>query len=76
MLLLAIAFAIVNVPEPNVTLPPVEPPPASDAMLLLKLLRFNVVLAALASVTALLLEKEFAAPAWKVLPALTLVAPE
>jgi len=67
-------LAMVSVPEPKVTLPPVLPPPASDAMLLLKLLRLSMAPATLAMLTALLAEKASAAPACKV-PALTLVAP-
>jgi len=62
-------------PEPNETLPPVAPPPAKDAMLLLKVTKLKLAEATLAKTTALAFEKAFAAPAMK-LPALILVVPE
>jgi len=65
---------MVKLPEPSVTLPPVEPPPASDAMLLLKLFKSRIAPATLERLTALLAEKAFAAPACKV-PALICVVP-
>jgi len=58
-----------------VTLPPVEPPPAREAIVLLKLLRSKLAPATFAKLTALLAEKAFAAPACK-LPALICVVPE
>ena len=47
----------VKVPEPSVTLPPFPPPPANEPICVLKLLRFNVTPAVLASVTAELFPK-------------------
>jgi len=73
--LLGSLFAIVRLPEPSVTLPPVVPPPASDAMLLSKLLRSSVAPATFARLTALLAEKASTAPACN-LPALICVVPE
>jgi len=67
-------LAIVKLPEPNVTLPPVDPPPASDATLLLKLFKSRVAPATFARLTALLAEKAFAAPACNS-PALISVVP-
>jgi len=69
------ALLIVKVPDPNETLPPVAPPPANDAILLLKLFKFKLAEATLARLTALLEEKAFAAPACKP-PALIVVVPE
>ncbi len=65
---------MVKVPEPNETLPPVVPPPAKEAMLLLKVTKFKLAEATLASVIALFAERLLAAPACKV-PALMFVAP-
>ena len=74
MLLAATALAMVNVPDPNVTLPPVVPPPDREAMLTLTLFRLSVVLAAFASVTAVALGNALAIPSVTV-PALMVVAP-
>jgi len=75
VLLPLVAFAIVKVPDPKLTLPPVPPPPAKDAMLLLKVTKFKLAEATFAKTTALLAEKAFATCACKV-PALIFVAPE
>jgi len=58
-----------------VTLPPVAPPPASDATVLLKLFKLRIAPATFAKLTALPAEKAFVALACN-LPALTLVVPE
>src|SRR5439155_1507480 len=75
VLLLAMALAMVKVPEPNVTLPPVAPPPAREEILLLKLLRFRIAPETFARLTALLADSELAAFACSV-PALMVVVPE
>jgi len=68
-------FVIVKLPEPSTTLPPVDPPPASDATVLLKLFKLRIAPATFAKLTALTDEKALAALACNV-PALTLVVPE
>jgi len=65
---------VVSVALPRVTMPPLAPPPASEKIVWLLLLRFRAAVEMLARVTAEPEERVLAAPVKRV-PALIVVAP-